>query len=372
VRLASFSGLLILASTLLSGQSRFTGVERIVAIGDVHGDWEQFTEALRSAGLIDKKNKWAGGKTHFVQTGDIPDRGPATRKILDLLMDLEKQAAKAGGKIHCLVGNHDAMNVYGDLRYVIPEEFASFRSGDAQSLLDAAFEQDLPALKKAAQARGQSPSNDDLKKQWLETHPPGWVEHRFAFGPNGKYGKWIRGNDAMVIVNGFLFLHAGVSPKYAARKHTELNDRIRAELADFSLLEGGVAMDALGPLWYRGLARDPEESLAAHVDAVLQFHGIESIVIGHTVTAGAILPRFGGKVIMIDVGMSKAYGGPYAALLIEGAKRFAIHRGTKLDLPSTPDGLLAYIKQAAALDPQPSPLQKLLTGGAVEATKDVP
>lgn len=372
MRLASALGTLLLCAFTLLAQDRYIGVERIVAIGDVHGDWNQFTGALRSAGLIDKKNKWTGGKTHFVQTGDVPDRGPDTRKILDLLMDLQKQAAKAGGKVHCLIGNHDAMNVYGDLRYVIDEEYASFRSSDASALLDAAFEQELPLLKKAAEAKGQSVSDSDLKTEWLKSHPPGWVEHRIAFGPKGKYGKWIRGNDAMVIVNGYLFVHAGISPKYAARRHTELNETIRGELADFSKLEGGVTIDALGPLWYRGLARDPEEGLASHVDAVLQFHGVEAIVIGHTVTAGAILPRFGGKVLMIDVGLSKAYGGPQAALVIERNQRFAIHRGSRLSLPSKPEELLAYLKQAAALDPKPSPLEKLLTGESVEATKDVP
>lgn len=372
MRSASLLGILLLGAGLLPAQERFANVERVVAIGDVHGDWEQFTGVLRSAGLIDKKNKWVGGKTHFVQTGDIPDRGPATRKILDLLMDLEKQAAKAGGMVHCLIGNHDAMNVYGDLRYVIPEEFASFRSDQAEALLDQLFQQELPLLKKAAQAKGQEPSDSDLKKEWLQTRPPGWVEHRFAFGPNGKYGKWIRKNDAMVIVNGMLFVHAGISPKYGARVHTELNDQIRAELNDFTKLENGVAMDALGPLWYRGLARDPEATLAEHVDAVLKFHNIEAIVIGHTVTAGAILPRFGGKVVMIDVGLSKAYGGPQCALIVENGARFALHRGTKLALPSKPEELLSYLKQAAALDPKPSPLEKLLSGGAVEATKDVP
>ncbi len=180
-------------------------------------------------------------------------------------------------------------------------------------MLDQLFEQELPALQQAAAAKGQKKEREELKEEWRKSRPAGWAEHRYAFGPNGKYGKWIRRNNAMVIVNGFLFVHAGVSPKYGDRRHTELNDQIRAELKDFTKLEGGVAMDALGPLWYRGLARDPEESLAAHVDALLQFHGVEAVVIGHTVTAGAILPRFNGKVLMIDVGMSKSYGGPCCA-----------------------------------------------------------
>src|SRR5207248_1697127 len=110
-------------------QDVWTGVERIVAVGDVHGDYEQFTGVLASAGLIDGHGDWTGGKTHLVQNGDIVDRGPDSRAVMDLLMKLEKQAAAAGGAVHALIGNHEAMNVYGDLRYVSPGEFASYAHG---------------------------------------------------------------------------------------------------------------------------------------------------------------------------------------------------------------------------------------------------
>ena len=113
-----------------SSQTRpWTGVGRIIAVGDVHGDYEQFTAVLASAGLIDGNGNWTGGKTHLVQTGDVVDRGPDSRAVMDLLMKLEKQAAAAGGAVHALIGNHEAMNVYGDLRYVSPGEFASYAQG---------------------------------------------------------------------------------------------------------------------------------------------------------------------------------------------------------------------------------------------------
>ena len=80
-------------------------------MGDVHGDFPQLIGVLRAAGVIDKKNKWSGGKTHLVQTGDVLDRGPDARKLLDFLITLEKQARSAGGAVHCLIGNHEAMNL---------------------------------------------------------------------------------------------------------------------------------------------------------------------------------------------------------------------------------------------------------------------
>lgn len=90
----------------------FDPVERIVAIGDVHGDFIKFRSALGIADLIDAKQNWKGGETHLVQLGDLPDRGPATRRIIELLRKLEKQAPRDKGRVHILIGNHDAMNMY--------------------------------------------------------------------------------------------------------------------------------------------------------------------------------------------------------------------------------------------------------------------
>jgi hypothetical protein len=122
---------------------------------------------------------------------------------------------------------------------------------------------------------------------------------------------------------------------------------------------GAAAEDPEGPLWYRGLATGDETLLAPHVDSVLAAFGVRHIVIGHTVTAGTVLPRFGGKVIMIDVGLSAAYGGPPAALVIEKGVPYTVHRGQRLKLPLTGD-LLPYLRAAAATDPAPSRLQKLI------------
>ena len=84
---------------------RWDGVERIVAIGDLHGDYENYLEVLRIAGLINKRGKWSGGEAHLVQTGDIPDRGPDSVKIIEHISKLAKQAKKKGGRVHNLIGN---------------------------------------------------------------------------------------------------------------------------------------------------------------------------------------------------------------------------------------------------------------------------
>ncbi|MDX2149845.1 MAG: metallophosphoesterase [Bryobacteraceae bacterium] len=349
--------LLLLAAATAAADS-YQGVERVVAVGDVHGHLAGFTEVLRSAGLIDAKNKWAGGKAHLVQLGDVPDRGPDTRKILDLLMDLEKQAKKAGGMVHALIGNHEAMNVYGDLRYVTPAEYESFKSGSSVEYRNRLWEQHLEELRSKGQEAKATP---DYKKKWEAETPLGFIEHRLAFGPDGKYHRWLRGHNAIVRINDSLFLHGGLSPKYGSTPHPELNEQVRKELMTGKMIETGILVDPLGPLWYRGLAQSPEAELGEHVDKLLAFYNVKRIVLGHTPTAGAIVPRFGGKVILADVGLSTYYGGRSACLVIENGQTFALHRGKRLALPDgSPGSVLAYLKEAAALEPANSSLTALV------------
>src|SRR5262245_51188475 len=91
------------------------GVERIVAVGDVHGAYDRFVEILQTTGLIDNRQRWSGGRAHLVQLGDVVDRGPDSRKVLDLLQRLEGEAASAGGAVHSLLGNHEIARMLGDL-----------------------------------------------------------------------------------------------------------------------------------------------------------------------------------------------------------------------------------------------------------------
>ena len=120
----------------------WSGVERIVAISDLHGDYGRYIDVMQSAGLIDKNGKWSGGQTHLVQTGDITDRGPDSRKIIDHLVKLSKQAQKKGGYVHLLIGNHETMNVVGDLRYVAPGEFEAFATKNSPRLQNQKMQQD--------------------------------------------------------------------------------------------------------------------------------------------------------------------------------------------------------------------------------------
>lgn len=328
---------------------------RIVAIGDVHGDYPVFVEVLQKAGVIDARRKWSGGTTVLVQTGDVPDRGPQSRKVMDLLIDLEKQARKAGGRVHALLGNHEVMNMLGDLRYVSPEEYQSYASIDAEALREQVYAASAPAAQR-----------DDavFKATWMAAHPPGWVELVRAFDVKGRYGRWLRQHDTIAKVGDTLFLHGGLSPKYATLQAGEINERVKVALASANPGTEPLLTDEEGPLWYRGLALEPDATLTAHVDALLAHHGVARIVVGHTVTPGVVLSRLGGKVILNDVGLSAVYGGPPSSLEIHGATLTVRHRGTPIALPPTQD-LSAYLRQALALEPAESRLRTWMAQGAV-------
>ncbi|XXF75137.1 metallophosphoesterase [Myxococcaceae bacterium GXIMD 01537] len=268
------------------------GVERIVAVGDVHGDVDALKEVLRLAGLIDAKDRWSGGKTHLVQTGDIADRGERTRDAFELLMRLEIEARKAGGRVHALLGNHEAMNMQGDLRYVSPGEMASFADQSATP--------DAPGA------------------------PKGLAGHREAYGPNGRYGRWLRTRPAVVRINDTLFLHGGIAPSVPARTLAELNRWVHDDLQPGAAKGGGTGSN--GPLWFRGYAQDPEDLWAQGLTEVLQRFEARRMVMGHTTQKdGRILVRFAGRTVFIDTGLSTGYGHHIAALEIRGNRLTALY-----------------------------------------------
>jgi len=345
-------------------QDDWQGVGRVVAIGDVHGDCDALAAVLRMAGILDDSERWVGGRTHVVQIGDIPARGPQTRQAYELLMRVETAAREAGGMLHPLIGNHDAGIIYGDLRNVLPAEFAEFKEAGSEALLEHAFQEELASLRKAGTLPTRPEDLEYHKRTWFERHPPGFVEHRAAFSPSGKYGSWIRKNNAVIRINDTLYVHAGIGPKHVRTPRSEINRIVQRELLDAGRVPPPMASDSQGPLWYRGLAEDEENALQTHLQAVLRFHGLKRIVIGHTVTKTAILPRFGGQVVNVDLGLSRFYGRPPACLVLEGSSAQVLHRGVKIPLPGAkPGDFETYCRAVIEADTQPSPVEKLLPSG---------
>jgi hypothetical protein len=348
--------LLVPAGPYVRAEDSWDSVARVVAVGDVHGDYDQLVTVLKDAGVIDARLRWSGGKTHLVQTGDRLDRGADSRKVMDLLMRLEKEAKKAGGRVHPLLGNHEAMNMLGELRDVSPGEFAAFRDAESRLRRDALWER---IREQRLQSGRPAPTEADRKLFEIEV-PLGWVEHRQAFQPSGTYGAWLVRQNAVIRIGATLFVHGGLSPKYADFSLTDLNERIRRELREPDPLTAIITQDAEGPLWYRVLASG-DASVSAHLEALLQRHGARRIVVGHTPTEGLVMPLFGGRVLAIDVGLARLYGGTPAALILEADQAFALHRGRRVRLPEADgESVLRYVREIAALEPDPSRMNRLL------------
>jgi len=294
----------------------FDHVDRIVAIGDVHGAYDRFVEILRAAGVVDARQRWAGGRTHLVQLGDVVDRGPDSRKVLDLLQQLERDAPRTGGRVHALIGNHEAMRLMGDFRYTTAGEYAAFATSASEDL-------------RAQVAQSAAP---DVRDRLIGETPLGKIEMIQAFGPMEPYGSFIRRLNAVEVINGVLFMHGGLSAAVASLRCADINARVRKELsADLDKTkkapEQTLAAGEDGPLWYRGLATEPE-TFAPHVDEILAAAHARAIVVGHTVRADCrVGVRFGGRVFVIDTGMQPAYvpfGRP-SAIEFTGAKVTAIY-----------------------------------------------
>jgi hypothetical protein len=320
--------------------------ERIVAIGDVHGAYDRFVETLRAAGLVDGRTRWSGGRAILVQTGDVLDRGPDSRKALDLLRRLEGEAMRAGGGVYPLLGNHEVMRLIGDWRYVNPEEIAAFRTADSADLRERAYAFVVAAAAGRAKELQQPFDAPAFREQFMKEVPLGYVEIRQAFGPAGEYGRWLRERHAVVKIDGVVFVHGGITAATAALGCAGINEAVRRDLMVANptpeQAQTLLSSSEAGPLWYRGLAEEPDPAFAPEVTTILGVLGARAIVIGHTFPAGfRITPRFDGRVIQIDTGMLGGTfypGGVGSALEIRGDAMTAIYRAgrERLSTPAAP------------------------------------
>ncbi|MDH7513424.1 MAG: metallophosphoesterase [Clostridiales bacterium] len=333
----AFVSLFVAFFTCASGASipcQWTGVEKIVAVGDLHGDYENFVKILKGIGIVDDGLRWKAGRTHLVQTGDIMDRGPDARKILDLLMRLEKEAEQAGGMVHVLIGNHEEMNItkmafrYPD--YVTVDQFISFLPDGYRQRKENELRRRIINLQLGG---NDNELNRVISEFWnsLRKDPNGQRQYLVNF--NRMYGSWLLKKNAVIKINGIIFVHGGISERFSKWKIEDINDRLRLELADLrreaetgqpsNIQRPQVVYDEYGPLWYRELASVAEEDLRDEVTRILANLGAEKIVIAHTPRIAATkeaMKRFDGKVWVVDTGISRVYGGRLSALIIENGE----------------------------------------------------
>src|SRR6202008_2293961 len=163
----------------------------VIAVGDVHGDFDDFCLILKRAGLIGEGNHWSGGHATLIQTGDLLDRGPKEREVLDLMISLETEAVNAGGRVVALLGNHEMMNLMGDLRYVDAGNYFTFADSESDNRRQAALQKyfDWRNAHPQLLAELNQPVLPETQAEWMARPPSGFIEHRTAFSPTGIYGK---------------------------------------------------------------------------------------------------------------------------------------------------------------------------------------
>jgi hypothetical protein len=320
-------------SAIIPAQADAAPPQRIVAVGDLHGDYQAWQDIARGAGLIDPKGHWAGGKSILVQLGDVTDREPDSLKIIRSLQQLQKEAPRKGGKAIVVLGNHEAMNLIGDNRYTSPGEYAAFEDSQSAARRDRVYEANRAQVEAAYRAQDPKLSPEQVRAKWIAQHPLGWVEHRLAWGPSGELGRWATNNPAIVKIDGTLFVHGGISAEYARLPLETINKRVASAMAAGDDNPTSVLTDPLGPLWYRGLvttdsdaqavraaAKPPAAPMTAdqELSAVLTAYGAKRLVIAHTPSLQGIQITGNGQLARIDTGNSRYYGGPLSWLEIIG------------------------------------------------------
>ncbi len=297
-------------------RSSFNDNSRIVAIGDLHGNYSGFRQILLHCGIIDEQDKWIAERTHLVQLGDILGRGGQPGRIFSLLKKLETEAIVHNSRVHVLIGNHEAMSMGGLFTYITEEEMEDF--ADESHLLP--FEK----VKVRAKPGVHEPEPINRKKWALEN----CKKFQRCLSPNGKVGKWLALHNSAIKINGTLFVHGGLTQDFGYQPLAILNKKVRIEIrkqrSGHAFVHDGSLLSNHGPQWNREYITQYGEEKKQELKEILQFHRCNRMVVGHTPTSiidksktGQILPLYDGQFFCIDTGIGKTYGEHLSAIHID-------------------------------------------------------
>ncbi|KAF5832188.1 Metallo-dependent phosphatase-like protein [Dunaliella salina] len=335
--------------------TRAPPAERLIAVGDLHGDFKKTQRAFRLAGLTDEHNKWVGGNTVCVQVGDILDRGDNEIHICYFLERLQAQALKAGGKLYVLNGNHETMNIMGNTRYSSPgasvevarwQQWQKFAE-DLKSKCRACSSSSNSSKSRSSSSSDQETSTSERGGGGLDGRsfpanpPPALLAQQgspgsqhflrvWAFQPGSVLTRRFFANHPTVLqVGSTVFVHGGALPQHVSHGFEPINRETRRWMLGEQALSNGVAASLAGaaggkgsgeaPSFLRGAsaivwARDYSAEQEAHCECeklkqVLEsLPGASRMVMGHTIQGQGINAACEGRALRVDVGMSKGCG----------------------------------------------------------------
>lgn len=250
------------------------GVDSIMALGDIHGEYDTLVRLLVNAKILNPDLSWRAKRAHLVFMGDLFDRGDDVVKTLWFLYRLEREAEARGGKVHILLGNHEIMAFLNDLRY----------TSEKENLI-------------------------------AQHHGTGYTEmfdiHQSILG------NWLASKPGMLKINNILFAHGGVSPPFTVYSLNSFNDSLYAYLHEKefpSLLKDGVSTvrgDAMlyarrlyfffgdnSVFWHRGYILS--DTLKKDLNKVLDKFNARHHVVAHT-PVPRISAFYGDRVWAVDL-----------------------------------------------------------------------
>jgi hypothetical protein len=273
-----------LKNNLQSEKSEYPKANKLLVISDIEGNFGAFRKLLIAAKVIDENFSWTFGNGEVVLTGDFFDRGEYVTELLWFIYCLEDKAKAAGGYIHFVLGNHEIMNLSGDLRYVNQKYF------------------EVAKL---------------LEKQYVS-----------LYDENSELGKWLRTKNVVEKIGDIIFTHGGISG-YISRMNIsvpEINTLARPYYSDSSYVYKDLRSDTIfsnfGPFWYRGYYEKTNSRVPELIDSVLSQYNVNHIITGHTIVADTISMWFDGKLFNTDVHHA---AGKSEALLIEDDKYYRVN-----------------------------------------------
>jgi hypothetical protein len=273
-----------LKKILHTEKSEFDKVKKLLVLSDIEGNFGALRKLLEANKVIDDNLQWKFGDGNLVLIGDFFDRGQQVTEVLWLIYYLEEKAKAAGGYVHFILGNHEIMNLSGDLRYL------NKKYSDNAKLLD----QNYISL----------------------------------YDENSELGRWLRTKNVVEKIGDIMFAHGGISA-YVNNMNvsvTDINTLARPYYADTTFNYTDARSDTLfgnlGPFWYRGYYEKTNAHIPSQIDNTLFQFGIKHIVTGHTIVSDTISVWYGGKLLNTDVHHA---AGKSEALLIEDDKFYRVN-----------------------------------------------
>lgn len=291
----------VLNNKVIIEKDNYENPSKLIAISDIEGNFTGFYSFLFANKVIDKNANWIFGNGHLVLNGDFFDRGTQVPQVLWLIYHLENQSLIQGGKVHFILGNHEIMNLYGDVSY-----------------------NDYKYMEVSKRVSKQNDWDKGL---------------RYLYSEKSELGKWLRSKNIVEKIGENIFVHGGLNKLHSDGKYSinELNtiskkyygiypteesikdkrDKLLISSIDSPFWDRRLNFDLKYKVMFKLNGVDASETTDKELATILSFYNSKRIIIGHSVVDD-ISAGYNNKVIKIDVKHGQKMGtGKTKGLFIE-------------------------------------------------------